>query len=500
MQSKNNSDNLLQKQITGNLQKDIALLQTLFTNDDTLRIRRICNTANPALNCALLFFDGMINMQVVNEFIVKPISQSPYRADKDHIEELLKTKIIQTEQVETTAEIQKISQAMLYGDSILFVDGLKNAFIISSKGWEKRSVMEPPSEQVFRGPREGFTEAIMTNTSLLRRKVQNPDLKFKFLNLGTETHTKVCISYIENLAKPELIDEVEDRLRAIQLDSILDSNYIQEMIKDAPHSPFKTIYNSERPDTVAANLLEGRVAIMVDGSPSALTMPAFFIENFQASDDYYINYYFSTISRILRLIGFFITISAPAIYLALVTYHQEVIPTQLLLSLAAARQGVPFPTIIEELLLLIAFEVLREAGTRMPNNIGQALSIVGAVVLGQAAVEARFVSAPIVIIISITGITSLMIPRMQGFIVFTRLSLIILASIIGIYGYLFGMSLILLHLVSIRSFGYYYVGGFASFTAERQKDIVVRAPWWKMRNRPDYLAQVRQRQPERSRP
>ena len=494
---KETSQELYHKKLTGNLTDDITLLEMLFANDDTLRLRRISNIGKPGLNCALLFLDGMVDNRLINESVVRPLSLCQPPANKKDLANYIKTKVIQASQIETSTDLFAIGQAMLYGDTCLLAEGLTEGFIINSKGWEKRSVSEPMAEQVFRGPREGFTESIMVNTSLLRRKIQNPDLKFQFSNLGEKTRTKICICYIANLCRPELLAEVENRLKTIKLDGILESNYIQEMIKDHPASPFKTIYNTERPDMVAANLLEGRVAIMVDGSPAVLTMPTFFMETFQAGDDYYINYYFSTVSRILRLLSFFITISLPAVYLALMTFHQEILPTPLLLSLASARRDVPIPTILGILILLFIFETLREAGARMPNTIGQALSIVGAIVLGQAAVEARLVSAPAVIVVGTCGITALTIPKMKGMIIAARLILLLLASYAGIYGYLLGMTLIGLHIASLRSFGYYYLGGFADFSPQRQTDQIIRAPWQKMNTRPKYLATEEQRQPER---
>ena len=279
----------------------------------------------------------------------------------------------------------------------------------------------------------------MMNLSLVRRKLKTHQLKFKFKVLGSRSNTKACICYIEGLANKAILAELEKRLAEINLDGILGVNFINELIKNAPLSPFKTIGRTERPDVIAGKLLEGRVAMIVDGTPVALTLPFIFIEYFQANDDYYTNFFFASFSRIVRIVSFFFTISVPAIYLALTTFHQEMLPTSLLLSISAARQGVAFPTIIELLILGLAFEILKEAGIRMPTVIGEALSIVGALFLGQAAVEARIVSAPMVIVTGFTAVAGLMIPGMSGLIIILRVVFVIMVTLIGFYGYIFGV-------------------------------------------------------------
>jgi spore germination protein KA len=259
------------------------------------------------------------------------------------------------------------------------------------------------------------------NLSMLRRKLRTTDLKMEYKTFGTRSKTKACICYLGSLVNKDVLAELNKRLESFSIDGTLDVNYISEMIRDAPISPFKTIGSTERPDVVAAKLLEGRVALFLDGTPVVLTMPIFFIESFQSDDDYYLNYYFASIGRILRIMAFFIATSIPAIYIALVDFHQEMLPTPLLISISAARQGVPFPTVVEAICMLAVFELLRESGSRMPTMMGQALSIVGSLVIGQAAVEAKIVSAPIIIIAAASGIAGLMIPRLKGAIILLRL-------------------------------------------------------------------------------
>ncbi|NLM10350.1 MAG: spore germination protein, partial [Clostridiaceae bacterium] len=338
-----------------------------------------------------------------------------------------------------------------------------------------------------RGPREGFTEHIISNISLIRRRIKNPNLKFKFLQLGKQTNTTVCITYIEGVALESVLVELEQRLNRIDIDGILDSGYIQELIEDSPLSTFPTIGYTERPDVVVARMLEGRIAVIVDGSPFVLTVPHIFIENIQVSEDYYDHFIFGSFNRFLRTTASIATISIPAVYLALVTYHQEMIPTQLLITLSASLEGVPLPTSLSLIIMLIIFDVLREAGARMPSAVGQTVNIVGTLVLGQAAVEAQLVSAPVIIITAISGITTLVLPTLIESVVLLRLFLLVLSSFMGLYGYFIGIILIFLHLMSIRSFGVPYMMSITRFKDHDGQDSWIRAPWWSMTLRPKII-------------
>lgn len=469
------------------LEENIVLLKNIFKNDETVIFRRFENPYNSKISCCIVFINGMINSEIVNENIIQPVVTYKIQDDDYYSLEFLQHKLIISNDVQRTADLDKLLEAIMSGDTVLLLEGSKEALIISSRGWQTRSIKEPDNEKVLRGPREGFTESLILNTTLVRRRLKTANLKFKFMTIGERSCTKACVCYIEGLADEKILNELNHRLSKICIDGVLDSGTIQEFIKDSPLSPFKTISSTERPDIIAAKLLEGRIAFFLDGSPNVSTVPHVFIELFQSDDDYYINFYFSSINRILRFISFIISISVPAIYLSLITFHHEIVPTTLIISIAAARQGVPFPTIVEELGLLLVFEVLREAGTRMPSNIGQALSIVGALVIGQAAVEARFVSAPIVIVVALAGITGLMLPRLKGATIVLRVLFIMLCSVLGLYGFIFGISGLLIHLFGMRSFGIPYMTGFMSPKLQDLKDTAIRAPWWYMKQRPKLI-------------
>ena len=474
-------------EIKPHLLENIKMVKNLFSNDDTLITREFINQNNNNIKCCAFFIDGMVNNEIINENIIGPIIENIFLSPNADIIEVIKSQVIISNDVKKVDKTSDIVKAVVAGDTAVFVNGCKSALVISSKGWASRSIIEPDTERALRGPREGFTEGILTNLSLIRRKIQTNELKFVFKTFGTKSNTKACICYIDNLIDKEILNELNRRLDKIDIDGILDSNYIVEMIRDAPMSPFKTIGITERPDTVASKLLEGRIALVVDGSPIVLTLPYLFIENFQANDDYYLNFYFASIGRMLRLVGFLISISIPAIYVALTTYHREMIPTYLSLSIIEAHKNVPFPTIVECILMLLVFEIIRETGIRMPSNIGQALSVVGALVIGQAAVEAKFISAPMVIIVAITAITGLINPKIKGVTILTRLVFLIASSILGFYGYFYCIITLLTHLFSLHSFGVLYTSQISAWNFQGFKDNFFRAPWKFMITRPDFV-------------
>ncbi len=477
----NNSSN--QQGLTVDLDANIVLIKNIFKDDDTLCMRYIENQSNPFVRCCVFFVHGMVDNRLLNNDVIKPLLEYPFGRKVTDLINTVANQIILPGSIQKTSDLNQIVQCFVYGDSILLVDGYRDVLILSTRSWQTRAIEEPESERILRGPREGFNESIIVNLSMLRRRLRTQDLKMKFKVFGARTQTKGCICYIEGLANKNVLNELETRLRKFSIDGTLDVNYISEFIRDEPYSPIKTIGSTEKPDVVAAKLLEGRIALFLDGTPMVLTIPHLFVEHFQSPDDYYLNYLFSSLGRFLRLFGFLLSTSVPAVYVALTCFHHEMLPTQLTMSIAMARQGVPLPTVFETFLMLVMFEILRETGTRMPNAIGQALSIVGALVIGQAAVDARLVSSPVIVIVATAGITGLLIPRIKAGVIFMRFLLLGLSSILGMYGYIFGIMGFMIYLFSIKSFGIPIMTGFHS-----KQDILVRAPWRLMKKRPRGLA------------
>jgi len=489
METTNSSGSKDKKEaLTKSLSENIEMMKGIFKDDATMITRSIESPSDPMIEYCILYCDGMVNNKLLNEDIIKPLLEySPEQKEPDLIDILAKQVMI-SDSVEKTSELENILQGIVYGDTVLLVDGYSEALILNTKGWSTRASAEPDGERVLRGPREGFNESILNNLSLLRRRIRTPDLKMEFQSFGTRTKTKSCICYLDGVVNHEVLAELKKRLKTFSIDGVLDVNYISEFIRDTPLSPIETVGSTERPDIVAAKLLEGRVALFLDGTPVVLTLPHLFIEFFQSDEDYYLNFYYASIGRLLRLFAFFISTSTPAIYVALTTFHQEMLPTPLIMSISLARQGVPFPTVVEMLLMLLVFEMLRESGARMPGMMGQALSIVGALVIGQAAVTAKIVSAPMIIVVAFTGISGLMVPRIKGTSILLRFSLLILSSLLGLYGYMFGMLGLLIHLFSLTSFGIPIMSNVYANSIQDEKDILVRAPWWLMKKRPKYIS------------
>ncbi|MCY6369061.1 spore germination protein [Clostridium ganghwense] len=477
-----------------NLEININELQNRFKNDNSVKFRRF-ESKNSSIRCCIVFIEGMVKSEIINENIIRPLVSTSIN-ENIHGNELLDyltNKLLICDEIVKSSDIDTIINSVEYGDTLLIIDGVSEGIILNTKGWQRRNISEPTSESIVKGPKEGFTESIIVNTSLLRRKILNPALKFEYMQLGERTNTKVCISYIEGFASSKILNELKRRLNNIDIDGILDSEYILEYIKDEPFSSFMTVGTTERPDVVAGKLLEGRIAVFCDGTPLALTIPYLFIENFQVNEDYYRHYIFATFNRILRVLCFILSTSTPAVYMALITFHHQMLPTRLYLSIAMAREGVPFPSIIEILIMLIAFEILREAGTRLPKNIGQAISIVGALILGEAAVSARLVSAPIVIITAITGISSFALPVMLEPMLVIRFLLIILSFIFGLYGYIFGVMGIFIVLMSMKSYGIDYMSYVIPKNIEDIEDVAIRMPLWNMNYRPKDVSKNRVR-------
>lgn len=369
---------------------------------------------------------------------------------------------------------------------VLLINGEAKALALDAVGGEDRAIEEPATEAVIRGPREGFNENLGTSLSLIRRRLRTADLKIEAFTIGLRTKTKVAVCYLEGVASPNSVEELRIRLNRIDTDSIIDSGYIEEFIEDNPHSPFPQVQNTERPDVVAALILEGRIGIITDGSPFALIVPIDLWGALQASEDYYERHLISNAMRWLRFLYLFLNLYLPSMYVALTTFHQEMLPSKMLLSIAAAREVTPFPAVVEALIMEVTFEALREAGIRLPKAVGSAISIVGALVIGQAAVQAGIVSAPMVIVVSLTGIASFVIPRYNFAIAIRmlRFPMILLAGTLGMFGVIIGTLAIVIHLCGLRSLGMPYLSPVTPFSPNGMKDVFIRAPRWAMRSRP----------------
>ena len=468
--------------LSGKIDSDIKLFKGIFSRDAVLRTREIM--VGGVARCYIIFMDGMVNSASQGETVVEALIEAKIPAGQKVSCEYIAQNILFANEVNKTESVPDMLRAILYGDTLLIANGNKTALTINTKGWRTRGIKEPDSERVLQGPREGFDEAAMFNVAMIRRKLLTPDLCIEFMRIGRRSDTPIFICYLGSLVCPDMLKELKSRLKKIDIDGILDSNYIVECIRDNKYSLLKTTGSTERPDIVAARLLEGRIAIVVDGTPVVLTIPYLFSENFQSDEDYYINFTLASFARVLRWLCFFITVSVPGVFVALVTHHFQLLPTHFALTVARLRAGVPIASVVECLALIFAFEILKEAGLRMPQNLGHALSVVGGLVVGQAAVEAGIISAPMLIAVAFSAIAGLMIPRMMSAIFYFRILVVIACAVWGLLGYFALASIFALRVFSIESFGVDYTESFANPRFQTLKDTFFRAPWNFMKTRP----------------
>lgn len=487
--NESNNERNLQPKLSRKLNENLSVLKDILGLSSDIIYREFSFGDKLQIKAAVIFLEGMTEKTVVNETILKPfmhgskLNNLESKLEAGNID-VVKEAIISAGDINKVNSISELVDGCLSGDTIFILDGTNEALVIQSKGWKTRSLEEPKTEAVVRGPREGFSETLAINMTLLRRKIKNPSLTFESMQIGAQTRTSVCIVYLKGIANPKLIKEIRKRLGRINTDAILESGYIEQFIEDAPYSIFPTVGNSEKPDTTAAKLLEGRAAILVDGTPFVLTVPMLFIEGFQSAEDYYSRTFFSSFLRILRFIAFSISVLLPSIYVVISTFHQELIPTTLLFTMAAGREGVPFPAVMESGLMIITFEILREAGVRLPRPVGQAVSIVGALVIGEAAVSAGLVGGIMVIVVALTAVSSFVVPVYTDVGAILRVFFLILGSSLGIFGIGIGSLFILVHIVSLRSFGTPYTSPIAPMSKDDLKDTFVRTHLWSMFTRP----------------
>ncbi|MDD9269485.1 spore germination protein [Paenibacillus sp. GCM10023248] len=485
--------------LSDSITENLSYILESTGNSDDIVSRTFRAGPDGQIQVCLLYTDGLTDKNSVQEFVITPLMNhiGPREVDllcysDDTLFSGLKEQVLTVGAIKDVQDHEALIHFLLSGQVILLIEGISQALSINMSQWEDRGVSESSAQSVVRGPKEAFTENLRTNTSLLRRKIKDRNLWLESISLGQYTKTNVAIMYIHGLANDKIVEEVRSRLGRIQIDGILESSYIEEMIEDKKWTPFPTVFNSERPDVIAAGLLEGRVAILVDGTPFVLLVPALFVQFYQAAEDHYQRADISTLIRFIRIFALFIALSAPSLYIAITTFHQEMLPTRLLMSLAAQREGVPFPAFIEALMMEITFEILREAGIRMPKTVGQAISIVGSLVIGQAAVEAGIVSAAMVIVVAITAISSFVLPSYNISITIRMLRFILmgLAASFGLYGVTIGTLTLLLHMCSLRSFGVPYMSPFAPFIPSDQDDALFRLPRWMQRKRPRLINQT----------
>lgn len=471
------------------LEENLKMIETVVGPSPDVVVRRL-KVGQAQVDAALLHLEGLTDSELV-ENLVRMLGlgtlQTPVElTSKKHMFDEFKDRLLQSSRVKEASNIDDVWNGLAGGNSAIIFDGTPKALICATQGFETRTIDEPPAETVIRGPREGFVESIRTNISLIRRRVKSPNLWIEKFTLGHLTRTDVAMVYIKGLATEELVQEVRQRVSRIETDGILESGQIEEFIEDSPFAVFPLVFRTERVDRVASQILEGKVAIITDNTPFVLVVPMTFPVLLQAPDDYYEKVPIGAFLRFLRFVAFGASVILPATYVAIITFHQELLPTELLLRISAAKEGVPFPVLFEVFMMELLFELLREAGIRLPRAIGPAVTIVGALVLGDAAIRAGLVSPPVVIIVALTAIASFTVPTFSFGIAarLMRFVFILLGGMFGLFGVQFGLLILVVFLSSLRSFGQPFLSPMAPMIIRDWKDVYVRMWHWGMRTRP----------------
>lgn len=449
------------------MNKNLDLIKKKFEDSFDVKYREIKTALGM---CTLIFIDDLCSTQLISEYIIGPLKDNKNKCN--NINDIL-TDTLNINIANYAKDLDDAVLHILSGDIVLIFDSVEEIIYCEVKGFVRRGVSIPVTESVIKGPREGFTELIVDNVSLIRRKIKNHNLKFEAVSKGNKSQTTVCISYIKGIAPEDLINKVKDVINNLDLKFILDTNYIEDKLR-GKKSVFDTVGYTEKPDEVAAKILEGRIAILVDGTPFVITVPCFFLENFQAPDDYYINRYFANFTRVLRWLAFFIATFLPGIYVALVTYHFSLIPSMFIFRLAVSRAGVPLPTIVEVLIMMLAFQLIKEAGLRLPQPIGSAMSIVAALILGDAVVGAGIASRITIIVIAASTLSYFLIPKIYGAMTIWSVIIVITSALFGIPGFVIGSLMLLTKLAELKTGGYDYLFPLGSIETYKFKDIVFR--------------------------
>lgn len=469
--------------ITPNVEDNIGYLKELLKDTSDIVYREF-NIAN--WKAAVVYIDGMADKILINNFVLESVMLKSERVENVM---QIKDKILTVSDIKEQLKFSEAINSMLSGDTMMFVEGIPAIFVIATRFWPVRGVSEPSGETVIRGGRDGFTETIRFNTALIRRRIRDTRLKIQPKSIGTRSKTDVAIMYIDDIVNKDVLQKALDRIDKIHIDAILDSGYIEQFIEDNKWSPFPQAQSTERPDVVSAALYEGKVAILVDNSPFAIIIPATLPGLFQTPDDYYQRWINSSMLRFIRLLAIFTALILPALYIAVTSYHTSIIPTKLAYSIAASREGVPFPAFVETIIMEIALAFLIEAVVRLPKAIGSTIGIVGGLILGQAAVSAGIVSPIMIIIVSVTAIASFITPNYEVSSAFriSRFLLIICASVIGLYGIALGLIILLIHLVKLKSFGIPYLSPMVHPHKKDLKDLFIRAPLDSFDTRPEFM-------------
>lgn len=467
-------------EISCELQKNIKYLKERFLHCDDIIKKEFSIGVAKTHRGYLIYADGMTDTELIHDAVIHPLlnhNLQPYP-------EKIKEGILESADWEQVDEMEEAITNILAGNTLIFLDGCEFAILLSSKSFPNRGVQPPEQEVSIRGPKDSFNESLRTGTALIRRRIRDTRLKVEQKQIGVRSKTDIALLYMEDLVHEEVLEQIKQELDAVSIDGILDGGVLEQFLEKKSRSPFPQYQHTERPDKAASGILEGRIAIVVDNSPGVLLLPVTLNVFFQAADDYYNRWEDATFARILRYVSAMISIGLPGLYIAVANFHTEILPTDLVLSFAKAREQVPFPVVVEVLTMELAFELLREAGIRLPGQLGGTIGIVGGLIVGQAAVDAGLVSTIVVIVVALTAIASFAVPSESFRAAFRLLKffLIAMCALWGLYGFFLGWLTIAIHLCSMESFGVAYLS--PTVLGGSGQDYLIRKPWKYLNIRP----------------
>lgn len=475
--------------ITADIAKNQAWIQKEFSNCDDLKIREMYIGIQKKVKCLICYIEVNVGNDMVNVFgrLITYLQQIP----EEELSKALKENTFGLSDTKPMQYMEEAISGILSGDAVIFVDNFSGALKIPDKGYPDMGVSPTDTEKVVRGSSEGFTESEKANTALIRKRIRSAGLKVKEFQVGVRSSTNVAVVYIEDLADPHLVEETLHRLTEYEIDGVLDSGVMEQLAEKKWYSPFPQFQSTRRPDRAAMSVLEGKVVVLVDNSPVALLLPADVNSFMKTTDDYYNRFYMAAFARIIRYVAAFFSLTLPGLYLAVTNFHTQILPTPLLLSFWEARMGVPFPAALEVLLMELSFELLREAGVRLPGTMGNTIGIVGGLIIGQAAVEANLVSPIVVLLVAFTALCSFAIPNEEFAFSFRILKFLILAlsAWLGFFGFLIGLFAVLVHMAGLKSFHIPYLTPYAGILPsawEDEKDSLIRYPLRMLKKRPTY--------------
>ena len=491
----NQKEKAAAKKLSSNIKENIKDLKKILDEPDDLIIREF-NVVGKA--CAVAYIDGIVNSIFLHKYIMEDLqnaidNKEGLPEESTALFEVIEEDVLSATEIKHGKTMKDVTEQILSGQTIVYLDGVPEVLMINTIGGEYRSIEEPVTEGVIRGPREGFVENIQTNMALIRRRVKDPNLRLKAYKIGERGKKSLVVAYVDGIVHPKILEEVNNRLNTINLDVAPGSGMVEQWIEDSFLSPFPQVTNTERPDKVESGLLQGKVAIILDGTPFVLIVPVVLGNTLQSTEDYNERWMISSLLRLLRYLAAFMAIFLPALYVALTTYHNGLIPSDLAFSMAASREGVPFPATVEAILMVTTMELLREAGARLPKPIGQTIGIVGGLVIGDAAVSAGIVSPIMVIVVALNAVASFAIPEYSTAIAYRILMYVFLmaASFLGLYGIILVYIMMNIHIVNLKSFGIPYSSPFSPGFLNDWSDLIIRLPAQIIkRKRPQYLQPV----------